>query len=70
MDAQVEINHREQYDSDREIQIIRICNTQGTFFTIVLYNPTTVKYNYSDLTFENLIDAHEAFKKIMEKIES
>lgn len=64
---EIETNHREQYDSENELQIIRIDGNLGTFFTLVLYNTKTGKYRYSDVPFENLKDAHECFNKVMEK---
>lgn len=66
MKGKIEINHREQYDEKREIQIIRVDNNLGTFWTVVLYNPTTQKYNYSDVSFRVLKDAHKAFCKCIE----
>ena len=63
---EIETNHREQYDSKNELQIIRIDGNLGPFYTLVLYNPTTKKYKYSDVPFESLKDAHECFDKIME----
>lgn len=59
--ATIEISHREQYDAEREIQIIRIDNNMGTHYTLLLFNPKTEKYNYSDVVFDKLSDAWKAF---------